>query len=429
MIRAFKFKLMPLPLVILAQIPAHFFLNLQLSVEGKWSDTFLIFFILTSAYYFIKKLNTILKAPLRSLIFLYAMLFFYVLSAHLLRASSLSDVYPFFTNQNNGMLLYILIGVSVGSALRSSFEASNFYENTFIYFICFCATILSLHMLWKYINPNFFIIGLNDFPYQLLSVFHMIFFIIFCRTYLHYVSNLNGAKSKKFNVLFFFYSTCAGNIALAQLYGSNVATVIIIAAVLGTHFTIRVTNDFFRSYELKQIHFLKFIILKFFAIYWLYLAIALILLYFFIASVDRYFFENFRIFGFDSGFSTSLRSRVAIASAEFWRQFTFAPVFGHVDVAELVSGSDGRFIHSAFPHVLTTYGIIGFLLFSLIFIINVRAMVYVKSIKRDSQVYEYVFHLTLFSFILFIAVIGTSVHWPMIWFVFGHIFYSKISRD
>jgi len=126
---------------------------------------------------------------------------------------------------------------------------------------------------------------------------------------------------------------------------------------------------------------------------------------------------TFRIFGEMDG-TNAYTSRLEIILLDFINQFSPNWLFGDL-YTHVKNGFGGKYIHSLFLFSLTHLGVIGSL-FLFTFIITHLYMIKIGSNKFLVGLNEYhSFSVYIFYAILFIALIGTSVFWSVLWFVFG----------
>jgi hypothetical protein len=140
---------------------------------------------------------------------------------------------------------------------------------------------------------------------------------------------------------------------------------------------------------------------------------------------------DLRIFGFSSGTSSSVDSRLAILQKNYVEQLSYNPIFGHTQADALTTG-EGSYAHSLIS-IFSHLGLIGGILFSflLLFMYREIARSYMNYSLYDSPKFR-LFRLFSLGLVLLYALLTAFITWMPLWFAigaFGISFYFKRDRE
>lgn len=341
----------------------------------------------------------------------------------------------------SGILLFFFVGTFAKQALDIVGRAKVSLFGTKLILIVFIAIsfwIFSSFQERLLDRADIFYIEDVDGGYQRPGNFLIIIFIIVSFSYLSISSHANMNSRRSFVFWSSIYSM--GLIVLlvsSQMIGANTATVNVAAIYLITvvissfsfneRFRVSYLNNEINSFFSKKI---LFNIIK----YSVFLLIILIFTSVIMIQVTGFDLDKTRIFGYGTGENTSITSRVDIFKQTGIDQLSYAPVFGDMNVAKIITGDSGKFLHSFIPNILAELGLLGLIIglfpFFLVFHILIKN---INNPIRNKFEFQHFssniwFFFTLF-FLLFYANVAVDKSWVVIWFYLGfavNVIYTNV---
>jgi len=130
--------------------------------------------------------------------------------------------------------------------------------------------------------------------------------------------------------------------------------------------------------------------------------------------------DALRITGFGSGEVSSLDSRNAIFTENFYLHFMLNPIFGHTQI-ELLTTGPGTYVHSTLS-ILTHLGLVGFVIF-LCLLLAIYFEISHSFQARYSSIYSNqmygLFRLLCLFAVLVMGTFSAFFVWMPLWFAFG----------
>lgn len=332
-----------------------------------------------------------------------------------------------------GMSLFYLAGAFFNVTyvtLQDKFRTTSAHKLLLI--TCLALTAHLLINLLSRTRKDIFLIADLDGGYQRSGNFLSISFIIASAILVSLISAQTKQRNNRigFLVSFLVYSAIA-LLALitSQLMGSNSAS----AVVSGIFILSLIAIILLRNRKLRRLHaegrlalplgeYALRILVRggFIAVVFLILLLTLLV------QATNFDITSIRLLGFGAGTNTSLTSRFDILIQTGASQMGYAPLFGNMNVAYLVTGSAGRTLHSFFPYILANLGLVG-LMISLAFFAMIFRQLY-RLVKKDSvasgslnNAIMMLYFMFILSFLLMFANLAVGVSWAVMWFAVGFI--------
>lgn len=330
-----------------------------------------------------------------------------------------------------GILLFFFIGIFSKQALENISKTNVSLLSTKIILLAFLAISFSIfYSLQARLleRVDIFFIEDVDGGYQRPGNFLIIAFIIVSFSYLSIISH----QSVKGKVTLFFwliiYSVGFITILISsQMFGSNTATantaaiylITVVLSSLSLNKKVRLAflNNNIRSLFSKifMINIVKYSLLLLSSIF-IIAAIAI--------QLTGFDLNRARIFGFGTNNINSIDSRSSIFKETAIEQLSYAPIFGDINVARIVTGDSGSYLHNFLPNIMSELGLFGLLIVIIILFLVFSTLI--KNIKNNSKdvigFRKFIFNLWLFfilSFLLIYANIAVNKSWVVIWFYIG----------
>lgn len=343
-----------------------------------------------------------------------------------------------------GIVLFFLAGAFFRQGIDEIYLRS--FGRLKVRYIFYFSGFLIFALIYGFsdrIRPDIFYLEGIDGAYQrsgnFLSMLFMIFSVSYLYSQMEVVAKNSIACFKKFFDMSFYAIASSFYVACSQLIGSNSAT----GVILGVFFLVVIVSCFFiiREHSSSRKLYLKseevfvsfFLHLCFISVLFVFLLCFFSLLFYLIFDID---FRVFSVFGFSEGELSSLNSRIELFQSSGMEQLSYSPLLGDLNVAYLVTGESGKFIHSLLPFILANLGIFGFFVF-IVFLISVvvdqcrdasRA-----ALDSSKSGFFLICRSILFIFIiLYLFVfsnISVGISWPVIWFSFGLIAKPFLYRE
>jgi hypothetical protein len=223
---------------------------------------------------------------------------------------------------------------------------------------------------------------------------------------------------------------------IAQMIGSNNATVVVAGLGLITIAIVMLLwlKTVKRYLSARPLNFSQLVFGKLSSRLIVFGSIGAVILVVTVLTVSAYMgidLSMTRLGGFGSGGVSSVSSRLELLD-NFGVQFAYSPIFGNINVACLTTGC-GSYVHSFLATVLTHTGLIGFFILLSYFILAYKERLIMlrlpgKQVLLTSNVYN-LFTLLLFSGILFVAILATSLTWATLWFAVGLFFNAIVFKS
>lgn len=330
-----------------------------------------------------------------------------------------------------GILFFYMLGTFLGITYYGALVPKG--RLIFVKLSMFFFILMILWMLYNFgqrLRDDIFYLTDIDGAYQRSGNFLSMSFMINSFLFLLVVLK-HRIINRRSTFWYFLYGLSAVlSIVGAQLFGSNNATVVIVGLLSITVITaLTVTSSkFYRRYLAGAISLplSKTFTSRLFT----YTALIIFTFAIFIGCIvflTDFDFSRIRLFGFGSSSSSSLLSRVEILLQSGIEQLSYAPLYGNMNVAYIITGDSGRFIHSFFLFVIANLGLIGFFIVLLVFS-SVFVQLYKSSkLLTDDGFLSFeigalsVYSLFVFTFLLLFANITTDVSWSVLWFTLGLI--------
>lgn len=324
-----------------------------------------------------------------------------------------------------GTFLFLALGNLTALVYKIlDIHSSNKSFKRILIFIIFLSGILLMMILLNFIprihNKYFVLRNLHGF-YQRAGNFHSLFFILqsYAFVKLSYLIHKKKFIEKAFYSCIYIANGVT-SIIIAQLMGSNNATVIVIGVLLLSIFCVHLYSRI-GSVDISSFPLSKNLLSAGVKLIVKVLFISGILLLTFL-MVDDFDLDKLRFFGY-GGEMSSIKSRVDIIKESFLIQANYAPFLGNMNTSFYTVGSMGSYPHSFILYVQTHLGLLGTLLSSAIFI----SIFYVQIKKINSSLKEYntkefferLYMFLLLVFVFTIANLATSVSWIVLWFTVG----------
>lgn len=326
-----------------------------------------------------------------------------------------------------GVILFYFLG----SLLRDTLDYLNYFSRKIIWISFFFSLILFIFIYFSYSGRlmDIDILRIDDINggYQRAGNFIIIFYLLF--SYLFVMNAANDLTKSKLN--FYFFNICyifslLLLILSSQMIGSNAATInllmiyIISTIISSIAFDSNVRVDFVNNQLtlLKSKVIFKKIILKTILFLFLFLFFMYILIVFTGFDVN-----TTRAFGY-GGENRSIASRFEIFQNYGFQQLSYAPFFGNMNVAYLITGDSGKTLHYFIPNLIAELGILGLIIFlSLIFVLIRVIKNKIKKLKNDMFDFKlYIINIWFFLILSYLLVyINFSVgkSWSVLWFFIG----------
>lgn len=220
----------------------------------------------------------------------------------------------------------------------------------------------------------------------------------------------------------------------AQMMGSNNAFIIIIGTgiitLIITSIVLRnsIKNKYSQKPPLNRL-IIKKLLLKSISISLIIMIIAVLLIVIFNFDISKT-----RFMGYGTNTNTSLESRLTIIQNNFLIHFNDSPIIGNYNVEQETTGI-GTYIHSFFLQSLTHTGVVGFLMFLILFV----SLFISLGVKNTSLIYKHqlslplekpikLFSLLILMYFLLVANIATVITWPVLWFGLGMLSYAIVFK-
>jgi hypothetical protein len=286
------------------------------------------------------------------------------------------------------------------------------------------------------LRRDLFLIADVDGHYQRAGDFLTISFLVNTTVYMRLISLNQQCHNSIYRVLkYIFFFTYIGNSAvsmvLAQMIGSNNATVSILGlSIIFLATLLLIRSNKIRYYINNHKLSIKKIVLggigrRVFSL----LVISVLLSFVFIITISKVLgidILSFRLMGFGAGEVSSINSRLELLR-NFIPQFTDSPLIGNMNVAAEMTGDAGAYVHSFMLSLLTHVGIFGATLlliyigFSYNGIFKTTEKTKLLSFFQSDNLYL-LYSLITISFIFLIATAATFITWPVVWFAMGLFF-------
>ena len=320
-----------------------------------------------------------------------------------------------------GVVLFYLLGCLVTYTVASLSIHSRWLPMAALVYV----VVSLLFTVWATVSflvdlrEDIFLVAGVDGMYQRAGAF-MVCSLLVGFAFMHALyARCLASRYIKAGALLLFIVHCLGIAVLAQMIGSNNATVSALGVALVAAMMLRDSKKQFLDSTRPRLTFSFFI--KFVASRcWKVMALAILFLahLLLLTSVD---ISNTRLLGFGAHESSSLSSRYELL-ANFPIHFSISPVLGDLESAALTTG-EGSYVHSFAISILTHLGLIGFVLFLLFLFLAVgflmsRDEVQVKSDGRGLRICKFL----LFSGLFMIACVGNYFTVSVIWFLIGMLF-------
>lgn len=326
-----------------------------------------------------------------------------------------------------GIVLFFMLGTFVRETIDNiaNSNTSNLLPLKTLLLIFFISILIIFsEYSSRLVRTDIFYIDDIDGSYQRPGNLLIISFIIISFSYLKMSSHKNSIN------LFLWISiyTVIFSLSLisSQMIGSNAATanltaiylITIVIAFLGVNNNLR--KFFFSNTSTKFLAkiFRKVVGYAFLVIVLVLFAILIIL------NITDFDFTTTRAFGFGSGSNTSVNSRMEILRQTGLDQISYSPIFGNLNVASIVTGDSGKFLHNFIPNIMAELGIIGLSIFITLIVLIFKVLIQnIKQFNRDEQGFQkLILNLWLVFVLLFLllyANISVGKEWSVMWFFLG----------
>lgn len=417
------------------------FANIKDITEGL-GYIYLFFLVLCATFILVFRFNHETSLTIRkSTLWLLAFLTYFVTKA-VLDFNDFNRVKAITAGTSGGLIFALGFGVAISIFFQSLAKAKqSIFFDPFLallfYLICIFLSLVAFREHVTFMRSDIFLIDNPDAvgKYQRSGIFTIMVSLV--ASVMLMELTVNQKTNYKFRKNFFYKLTVVTYFLLVisllpttQLIGSNTGFVVTLGLGFSTAIWLLFQNSelFQKKIKQKLKNFSIIFILKKSApailIYSFWICTALIIIAF---LVFRYFhleLSYFRIFGF-SGQKIgggSLEGRINILLSNFMIHFEYSPLFGHLRVDELTTGS-GSYAHSLIS-MISHLGIVGSIIF-LGYLVNLYYEIKHTNLER---VEAKLFKILSFGVILSFALVGTFFTWMPLWFALGLLFSPVILR-
>ena len=330
-----------------------------------------------------------------------------------------------------GILLFFFIGIFSKQALDviSKVKVSLFsVKVVLLIFLTISFSIFSSFQSRLLERTDIFYIEGVEGGYQRPGNFLIIIFIIVSFALLSIASH--KSTKMKFSLFLWLMVYSLGFIAAlvsSQMFGSNTATANLVAIYL-----ITVVLSLFSFNKKVRLAFLsdkigslfsKGLIIK--LIKYSFVSIITIFVIALIGiQVTGFDVNKTRVFGFGSGDISSIGSRSSIFKETGLDQLSYAPILGDMNVARIITGDAGSYLHNFLPNVMSELGLFGLLIVIILFLLVFLNLI--KNVKNNSKndigFQRFVTNVWLLFVLLFLFIyanFAVEKSWVVLWFYIG----------
>lgn len=320
----------------------------------------------------------------------------------------------------NGILLYFMLGALLALCF-CYIQRRSFYAALVMLYLVFSICVYSKYtgrLAMSAIGGRFYIY-IEDGGYQRAGDFMVILSFIASYCFLSLLLHIKNAWLSFLIFVVYVFSTVLFVVS-SQVIGSNSAT----ANLFGVFFITCVFCVLNKKTFVKSSGELLFFKSKRTLIQLsaksLFVAVVFILLFKIVIYATGFDIYQTRMLGFGEGGNDSLESRSEIFSTEIIRQLGFAPFFGDVNVAVVVTGESGRYLHSFIAHLVSWLGFFGLLVLMFYALSLLFGEFQTRESSKESLMLKRWQCLVLLMFFLF-ANVATAFFWVVFWFCLGFV--------
>jgi hypothetical protein len=404
--------------------------------EGSASIGLLAVILILSSLLFLYQIIVSKKIIIHKSFFIIMTFFLYVVFRIVIDTQSIDMLQSFMLSTSGGIFLFFvlatLFSLSISYISRLIINSIQLYRVTVFMFLIFILLqtyfiIDTYLLLLQDMRADIFLLNKAS-DYQRPANFLSMEFMLTSAFFVNLIVTSIIYKSKFIIRLIssIFYINILLSILMAQLFGSNNATILLFCImILLITFQILLKQKrvitILTSYSIQiRSLFIGVISNKIYKSIFTMVLILLLLSAIFINNSDIDI-NSFRMFGFGSGELSSVSSRIKLWD-NFMVQFAVSPLFGNIIVDSITTGS-GSYVHSMIASILTHLGFFGFFIFIFYIYYAVKELFQIKfNLFFENGVH--IFYFLLFIGIFMIAVAGTFFVWTPIWFLFGLLFPS-----
>ncbi len=345
-----------------------------------------------------------------------------------------------------GILFFYFIGAFLSIGINEIIRVNSRYFN---FIASFLTGLVIISFLFSYsifiefksnLAPNSFVLKELIYTPQREADFLTILFLL--SSILYFISSvfITYSKIKKNKLLVLMITTVyvitAGLCLAAGLMIKSNNSFVMVSGILVITLTVAyvIMSDKVKNIYREEQN--TGLILTEFIFYKLIFTFIKILVFVGLLALVVAFYNNFqiselRILNFSED-SNSIFSRINIVKNSFLVQFLDSPWFGNFNV-ELETTGVGSYMHSFLLFSATHTGFVGFLGFSLLFVIIFMSFFSKKEkyfLKQKNSIEKSLrlFYFFLLLFVFLIANLATALSWPVIWFavgIFGNLIYFQ----
>lgn len=333
-----------------------------------------------------------------------------------------------------GILLFFFIGIFSKQALGiiNKTEVSLFsLKIVLLTFLTISFSIFSSFQSRLLERVDIFYIEGVEGGYQRPGNFLIIIFIIVSFALLSIASHKSTKiKFSLFIWLVIYSLSFIGALVSSQMFGSNTATanlaaIYLITFVLSLFSFNKKVRLGFLSDKIGSL-FSKGVIIK--LIKYSFVSIITIFVIALIGiQVTGFDVNKTRIFGFGSGdisSISSISSRSSIFKETGMDQLSYAPILGDMNVARIITGDAGSYLHNFLPNIMAELGLFGLLIVISIFLLAFSTLIInIKNNPKDNAGFQtFIANVWLLFVLLFLFIyanIAVDKSWVVLWFYIG----------
>ncbi len=413
------------------------FANIKDITEGV-GYIYLAFLIFCGAFILVVRVNhkTSLSIRKSSTLWLLTFLTYFVTKA-VLDFNDFNRVKAITAGTSGGLIFALGFGVAISIFFQSLAKAKQSilfdpFLALFFYLICIFLSLAAFREHVTFMRSDIFLIDNPDAvgKYQRAGIFTIMVSLVASVMLMELTVNQKKTKYKFIKKIFYkltvvtYFILVISLLPTTQLIGSNTGFVVILGLGFSTAIWLLLQNSELFQKKIKQKikKFSSIFILRKSApailIYSFWVCTALIIIGLLIFSYFKLEVAYFRIFGFsgENLGGNSLEGRMNILFSNFMIHFEYSPLFGHLRVDELTTGS-GTYAHSLVS-MISHLGIVGTVIF-LGYLVN---LYYDLKHNNLDMAEVKLFKMLSFCVILTFSLVGTFFTWMPLWFALGLLF-------
>lgn len=339
----------------------------------------------------------------RHFFYLFAFLAYFIVSSTIYHACL--DMKQLFVGTTGGVVFFLFSGMALYACVSVVFA----YRSILSIFYIITMLVMVLYVLIMFlplVRTDIFLVTTVHGNYQRAGDFLIISSLLM--GYMLFSPKLRGSY---FNLIVLLFTVFI-MMVIAQMIGSNTALVCLVFIALAVLLVYYLTDNVLGGSH-SIIGFIKY------KTFWLVvLSVSSLLLLLIISALLFYSLKtghvpNIRVFNFGATSAlenSSITSRLEILHNNFMIQFNLSPIFGNM-CAEVVTTGIGSYPHSVLFSLLTKLGVIGLLLFTILFFS-------LLTVRRSMNRAETFSVITLIGLIGY-GIIATIFSWAVLWFAIG----------